>query len=89
MMELMLSIGVVRVVTNLFASTSLFEFGKKLAVGAGTVGVISFLVLAVGNHLGRTPTRGQALGRVQAARHISWIGLCLAIVGLVLMAVGS
>jgi hypothetical protein len=81
--------SLVRLSPLLGADNGLFEFGVKLARGAGVVTVLLFVVYALGTRFGRVPTRGAAGGRVLAIRHFRWVGLVAAITGLLLMAVAS
>jgi hypothetical protein len=72
------------------ASSSVFEHGKHLALGAGVVGIVAICVPALASRVGRPPARGSlgyGLDRVRFA--VGCISLCLAAAGLVMMAVGS
>jgi hypothetical protein len=73
----------------IYATSRMFEFGEKLARGAGVVTVALFVVFALGTKFGKVPTNGAAYGRVLAIRHFRWIGLVAVAVGLILMAVAS
>ncbi len=71
------------------AATRAFEFGEKLARGAGVVTVALFVIFALGTKFGKAPTSGAAYGRVIAIRQFRWIGLAAVLVGLILMATAS
>ena len=78
-----------RLANVLAANNGLFEAGKKLAIGSGLVAALLVAVLAAGNKWGTTPTSGQALGRVQAARFMRWVCILLALVGVGIMVAAS
>ena len=66
----------------------MFELGRKLAIGGGTVSAFAFVLVALGERFGQVPTDGASRGRVQGTRLARWIGLAV-VVGLLLMAVAS
>jgi hypothetical protein len=71
------------------AASRAFEFGEKLARGAGAVTVVLFVIFALGTKFGRAPTNEAAYGRVLAIRQFRWIGLAAVLVGLIFMATAS
>lgn len=74
---------------QMFASDShTFEVGRHLAQGPGIVTFVLFVTIALGRRFGQTPTHGQALGRVQAAMHLRWVGLAVTVAGISLMVIG-